>query len=50
MQQTKYLLCALLLTFAPQQVLACDACGCSATGNGVGLYDRKAWYANAGLQ
>ena len=37
MQQTKYLLCALLLTFAPQQVLACDACGCSATGNGIGL-------------
>jgi len=41
MQQTKYLLCALLLILATQQVFACDACACTATGNGIGLLNQS---------
>ncbi len=41
MQQTKYLLCALLLLIATQQIFACDACACSATGNGIGLLNQS---------
>jgi len=41
MQQTKYLLCTLLFLIATQQVFACDACACSATGNGIGLLNQS---------
>ncbi len=41
MQQIKYLLCALVFVLVTQQVFACDACGCSATGNGIGLLNQS---------
>jgi len=41
MQQIKYLLCGLLFIVSAQQVFACDACGCVATGSGVGLLNQS---------
>lgn len=41
MQQIKYLLCGLLMSVTVQQAFACDACGCVATGSGIGLLNQS---------